>query len=317
MKCPDPPVGARTAPGRGWTLAPCPQLRASTPFYLPLPPLHLQAARRRLHREEAQSGACAPPQGRPTRPPPISRGPSRPLPTTHTLIRVGGPTGPRCWPSLHTAETTALGRGRARHICHDRARSLLHRLSELAAALPLLALKLEIEKRVAWTSDDFVSVSMLRRHESIRCQEGVVGRGNKGLRVVGRFRCPSQVVRPRPPAQLLLAHELALLLGAAHSVRRLPRGSQGLCPDIGLPDHSSPSRLETESQLSQVRPLKRKKQSGHPTGSGVRSRESGVRSPGSGVRSPESGVRGPESGVRSPGSGVRGPARTTVGVSGA
>ena len=114
MKCPDPPVGARTAPGRGWTLAPCPQLRASTPFYLPLPPLHLQAARRRLHREEAQSGACAPPQGRPTRPPPISRGPSRPLPTTHTLIRVGGPTGPRRWPSLHTAETTALGRGSAR-----------------------------------------------------------------------------------------------------------------------------------------------------------------------------------------------------------
>ena len=49
-KCPDPPVGAQTAPGRGWTLA----------------------ARRR--REEAQSGACAPPQGRPTRPPPISRG---------------------------------------------------------------------------------------------------------------------------------------------------------------------------------------------------------------------------------------------------
>ena len=49
-KCPDPPVGAQTAPGRGWTLA----------------------ARRR--REEAQSGACAPPQGSPTRPPPISRG---------------------------------------------------------------------------------------------------------------------------------------------------------------------------------------------------------------------------------------------------
>ena len=49
-KCPDPPVGSQTAPGRGWTLA----------------------ARRRP--EEAQSGACAPPQGRPTRPPPISRG---------------------------------------------------------------------------------------------------------------------------------------------------------------------------------------------------------------------------------------------------
>ena len=83
-KCPDPPVGARTAPGRGWTLAP------------------------RRRPEEAQSGACAPPQGRPRRPPPISRGPSRPLPTTHTLTRVGGPTGPRRWPSLHTAETTAL-----------------------------------------------------------------------------------------------------------------------------------------------------------------------------------------------------------------
>jgi len=54
--------GARTAPGRGWTLAPC-----------------RRRARRRP--EEAQSGACAPPQGRPTRPPPISRGPSRP---THT-----------------------------------------------------------------------------------------------------------------------------------------------------------------------------------------------------------------------------------------
>ena len=83
-KCPDPPVGAQTAPGRGWTLA----------------------ARRRP--EEAQSGACAPPQGRPRRAPPISRRPSRPLPTPHTLARVGGPTGPRRWPSLHTAETTAL-----------------------------------------------------------------------------------------------------------------------------------------------------------------------------------------------------------------
>ena len=58
--------------------------------------------------KEAQSGACAPPQGRPTRAPPISRDPSRPLPTPHTLTRVGGPTGPRRWPSLHTAETTAL-----------------------------------------------------------------------------------------------------------------------------------------------------------------------------------------------------------------
>ena len=64
------------------------------------------AARRRP--EEAQSGACAPPQGRPTRAPPISRDPSRPLPTPHTLTRVGGPTGPRRWPSLHTAETTAM-----------------------------------------------------------------------------------------------------------------------------------------------------------------------------------------------------------------
>ena len=84
MKCPDPPVVAVTAPGRGWTLA----------------------ARRRP--EEAQSGAYAPPQGRPTRPLSISRGPSPPLPTTHTLTRVGGPTGPCRWPSLSTAETTAM-----------------------------------------------------------------------------------------------------------------------------------------------------------------------------------------------------------------
>ena len=83
-KCPDPPVGAQTAPGRGWDLT----------------------ARRRP--EEAQSRACSPPQGRPRRPPPISRGPSRPLPTNHTLARVGRPTGPRRWPSLHTAETTAM-----------------------------------------------------------------------------------------------------------------------------------------------------------------------------------------------------------------
>ena len=83
-KRPDPPMGARTAPGRGWDLA----------------------ARRRP--EEAQSGACAPPQGRPRRSPPISRRPGRPLPTTRTLTRVGGPTGPRRWPGLHTAETTAM-----------------------------------------------------------------------------------------------------------------------------------------------------------------------------------------------------------------
>ena len=67
-------MGAQTAPGRGWDLA----------------------ARRRP--EEAQSGACAPPQGRPRRSPPISRRPSRPLPTIHTLTRMGGPTGPRRWP---------------------------------------------------------------------------------------------------------------------------------------------------------------------------------------------------------------------------
>jgi len=58
--------------------------------------------------EEAESGAYAPPQGRPTRPPPIIRGTSRPLPTNHTLARVVGPTGPRRWPTLHTAETAAL-----------------------------------------------------------------------------------------------------------------------------------------------------------------------------------------------------------------
>ena len=98
----------------------CPEIRPSVPPWDPhkrRPPApwvwHLAREAASLP-EEAQSGACAPPQGRPTRPPPISRGPSRPLPTTHTLIRVGGPTGPRCWPSLHTAETTALGRGSAR-----------------------------------------------------------------------------------------------------------------------------------------------------------------------------------------------------------
>ena len=63
---------------------------------------------RRRRPEEAQSGAYAPLQRRPTRPLPISRGPSPPLPTTHTLTRVGGPTGPCRWPSLSTAETTAM-----------------------------------------------------------------------------------------------------------------------------------------------------------------------------------------------------------------
>jgi len=86
-RCPDPPVGARTAPGRGW---------------------HLAGGGRGASPEEAQSGAYAPPQGRPTRPPPIIRGTSRPLPTNHTLARVVGPTGPRRWPTLHTAETAAL-----------------------------------------------------------------------------------------------------------------------------------------------------------------------------------------------------------------
>jgi hypothetical protein len=81
-KCPDPPVGARTAPGRGWFIS---VLAATT---------HKAASRR-----EAQSGAYAPLQRRPTRPLPISRGPSPPLPTTHTLTRVGGPTGPCRWPA--------------------------------------------------------------------------------------------------------------------------------------------------------------------------------------------------------------------------
>jgi hypothetical protein len=85
-KCPDPPLGAQTAPDRGCGVS--------------------QRARRRP--EEAQSGAYAPPHGRPTRPPPISRGPSPPLPANHTLTRVVGPTEPRRWPTLHTAETAAL-----------------------------------------------------------------------------------------------------------------------------------------------------------------------------------------------------------------
>ena len=62
--------GGQTAPGRG-----CECLAA-------------QAEARRP--EEAQSGAYAPPQGHRTRPPPIIRGPSRQLPTTRTLTRVGG-----------------------------------------------------------------------------------------------------------------------------------------------------------------------------------------------------------------------------------
>ena len=86
-KCPDPPVGARTAPGRGW---------------------HLAANGQGGVQKEAQSGAYAPLQRHPTRPLPISRGPSLPLPTNHTLTRVGGPTGPCRWPSLSTAETTAM-----------------------------------------------------------------------------------------------------------------------------------------------------------------------------------------------------------------
>ena len=68
----------------------------------------MESRRARRPAEEAQSRAYAPPQGRPTRPPPISRCLSRRLPTTHTLTRAGGVTGPRRWPRLHTAETTAM-----------------------------------------------------------------------------------------------------------------------------------------------------------------------------------------------------------------
>ena len=104
--------------------------------------------------------------------------------------------------------------------------------------LPLLALTLEVEKQIAWPSDDFVGVSMFRRHESVRRQEGVVWCGDEGLRVVGGFRVAlSKVVRPRSPAGLLRAHALALLLGAAHSEGRQLRGSQRFVPNVGLPDH--------------------------------------------------------------------------------
>ena len=112
-KCPDPPVGAQTAPGRGWTLA----------------------ARRRP--EEAQSGACAPPQGRPTRPPPISRGRAHlarvrarararaaalaPAPAARVvrlLLGVGGSVpmqarGSGGAPALHTGGQKARARARA------------------------------------------------------------------------------------------------------------------------------------------------------------------------------------------------------------
>ena len=81
--------------------------------------------------------------------------------------------------------------------------------------LPLLALTLEVEKKIAWPSDDFVGVSMFRRYESVRRQEGVVWRGDESLRVVGGVRVAlSKVVRPRSPAGLLRAQALALLLGA-------------------------------------------------------------------------------------------------------
>ena len=47
----------------------------------------------RLFSEEVQSRAYAPPHASS-----VYRGPSLPLPATHTLTRVGGPTGPRRWP---------------------------------------------------------------------------------------------------------------------------------------------------------------------------------------------------------------------------
>ena len=77
------PRGARAAPGRGWRLSAgaCLQKRV-------------------------QSRACAPPQGPPTRSPPITRDPTIPLVAAHTLTRVGGPKPPRHGPSLHTAKTS-------------------------------------------------------------------------------------------------------------------------------------------------------------------------------------------------------------------
>ena len=167
------------------------------------------------------------------------------------------------------------------------------RPSEHAAVLPLLALTLEVEKKIAWPSDDFVGVSMFRRYESVHRQEGVVWRGDESLRVVGGVRVAlSKVVRPRSPAGLLRAHALSLLLGAAHSERRQLRGSQRLVPHVGLPDHGPRDCLK---QIPKFQSPEDRKKGRHVSWS-----ESGVRSPESGVRSPESGLvrTGPESGVR-------------------
>jgi hypothetical protein len=69
--CPHPPVGARTAAGRGWRLAEaCVQ-------------------------ERVQSRAYAPPQCPPTRSPPITRDTNTTVPAAHTLTRVGGAKPPR------------------------------------------------------------------------------------------------------------------------------------------------------------------------------------------------------------------------------
>ena len=55
--------------------------------------------------KRVQSRAYAPPQGPPTRSPPITRDATIPLVAAHTLTRMGGPKPPRHGPSLHTAKT--------------------------------------------------------------------------------------------------------------------------------------------------------------------------------------------------------------------
>ena len=55
--------------------------------------------------KRVQSRAYAPPQGPPTRSPPITRDATIPLVAAHTLTRVAGAKPPRHGPSLHTAKT--------------------------------------------------------------------------------------------------------------------------------------------------------------------------------------------------------------------
>ena len=140
--------------------------------------------------------------------------------------------------------------------------------------LPLLALTLEVEKKIAWPSDDFVGVSMFRRYESVRRQEGVVWRGDESLRVVGGVRVAlSKVVRPRSPAGLLRAHALSLLFGAAHSERRQLRGSQRLVPHVGLPTWSPGELFETDSRVLKEREKKDVMAAGPSPESGVQTEE--------------------------------------------